>query len=178
MAEADPLILLAKNDYEIFDARITQTKNPANLFTVVLEKDSKARIRFDYIDRNEGAIIQLIHTGRSSDDIEFVGTIKGVGRLGRRLRQELVYPVLPFRLGTLSNRSTSYALGALCVLLGIVIPAIALWLTPRSLVIPELYYLEIIVCSVMVILYCGVGIFLLRNTRRIPSGFDAFETEF
>ena len=38
-------------------------------------------IEFDYLDEKHGVVIQLIHTGKTSDDIKVIGDIKGVKKL-------------------------------------------------------------------------------------------------
>jgi hypothetical protein len=37
-------------------------------------------MNFEYLDKNDGAILQIVHTGKSSADIKIGGTIKGVGK--------------------------------------------------------------------------------------------------
>src|SRR5207253_2748738 len=45
---------------------------------------SHAVIAFEYLDHNQGALIQLFHTGTGDDDISVDGTIKGVKTITRR----------------------------------------------------------------------------------------------
>ncbi|MDU1322140.1 MAG: Ig-like domain-containing protein [Clostridium botulinum] len=37
--------------------------------------------KFDYLDNKEGGVIQILHTGNSSSEIEFSGTIKELGKI-------------------------------------------------------------------------------------------------
>jgi len=175
MAEADPLTIRTKKGCEILDARVTQMKKPANQFTVVLGQDSEVRIGFDYIDRNEGAVIQLIHTGRSSDDIQVLGTIKGVGTLARRSAYVYTIGLFSLRFGITTPKRRRHLTGALLILLGTIFPLMIL-LMPQLSTRPKLEYFDLIIASTFSIFYCGLGISFLR--RRIPSGFDAFEMEF
>jgi len=56
--------------------------NPSNDYKVSLDKASQyVYIDFDYLDKNQGAVIQAIHTGTESRNIVVTGDIKGVQKL-------------------------------------------------------------------------------------------------
>jgi len=176
IAEADPLIITTKEGCEILDARVTQMKKPANLFNAVLGEGSKVRIGFDYIDKNEGAVIQLIHTGRSSDDIQVLGTIKGAGR---PVYRPAPAPTSLFPSDSLSRllRPRMRCVGIAMILAGVAFSMMILSLRlPFTTSLNTADYSAIFTASLFAILYCGSGASLL--IRRIPAGFDAFETEF
>jgi hypothetical protein len=76
IVSTDPLRIESK--YRILDAAIIKTNNPSNQVSVLLEKGgSSAKVTFDYLDKNNGALIQIIHTGKSSKDISITGKLKG-----------------------------------------------------------------------------------------------------
>jgi hypothetical protein len=78
IAAANPLRIQAKNGVEILDVKILSVNNSPSLLESVSAKDKKATlITFDYLDKGHGALIQVIHTGASSSDLEIVGDIKG-----------------------------------------------------------------------------------------------------
>ena len=78
--EAAPLCISTKEERRILDAKIIQVKNPANKFCIsITDQGSSAHLYFDYVDKDEGCVIQLMHTGRSSQDINITGKIKGAG---------------------------------------------------------------------------------------------------
>lgn len=81
IANADPLMVYVKDDYKILNVKIIHIENPVNQFSISTIDDNHIGINFDYIDKDEGLIIQLFHTGKSNEDIEIQGTIKGVGNL-------------------------------------------------------------------------------------------------
>lgn len=65
------------------------SKNKANSFTVEISNDGKAvAINFDYFDCNEGVILQVFHTGNSSNNISLIGRIKSVNRIKRKGEQK------------------------------------------------------------------------------------------
>ena len=52
--------------------------NPSSQFDVEMSKDaSNVKIVFDYLDNKQGAVIQIIHTGKNSNDIQVKGDMKG-----------------------------------------------------------------------------------------------------
>ena len=78
----DPLRIKTNDGVSILDVKILASNNPASRFQVHLEPETNcAYITFDYLDEKQGAVIQVIHTGKSSADIEMAGAIKGVKQL-------------------------------------------------------------------------------------------------
>lgn len=67
---------------KILDGSILQTTNMSNNFQVRYEnKTEYVYIDFDYLDKNQGVVIQIVHTGLSSDDLYVNGDIKGIQKL-------------------------------------------------------------------------------------------------
>lgn len=80
--QLDPLTIRVKNGLEILDAKIIYMNNPANQFSLIFSDDiSYITLEFDYVDKDEGAIVQVMHTGTSESDVQISGTIKGAGKL-------------------------------------------------------------------------------------------------
>jgi hypothetical protein len=72
------LSIQVKDDIEIYDARIVYATDEAN--SVRLNKqDKNIVINFEYLDFHQGALIKIIHSGNSSEDLIISGKIKGVG---------------------------------------------------------------------------------------------------
>lgn len=79
--EGDPLRISIKNGIKILDAEVISSNNPANKFQISsIDNDSSVRIFFDYLDKNQGGVIQIIHTGTTSNDLSIEGTVMGVGK--------------------------------------------------------------------------------------------------
>jgi len=116
IAAADPLEVTMQRGVKALDAQILHCINPANRFETSVRPDaSGALMAFDFLDRGEGAVVQLLHTGSSSDDIKIRGTIKGAGRPRQRhtLRFRIVAVDLPVAIGFLAG-----ILGSLMIFLG------------------------------------------------------------
>lgn len=82
---ANPLRIEGLNGSRILDAKVLARNNSSSQIDVLLEENGCAYINFDYLDENQGAVIQIVHTGKSSRDIEIVGDIKGVKELRNKL---------------------------------------------------------------------------------------------
>lgn len=78
----DPLRINARDGIKILDAEVIASNNSANKFDVsAIENQSSIRISFDYLDKNQGGVIQIIHTGSFSNDLILEGTIMGAGKI-------------------------------------------------------------------------------------------------
>ena len=88
---ADLLRIECGDEFEILDTTVTQMSKTANQLTCTLLPDLKqAIIQFDYLDKDHGGVIQVIHTGTQSDDIAIVGTIKGVSQIEGKVSPTVV----------------------------------------------------------------------------------------
>src|SRR5947209_4957531 len=62
----------------ILSATIIYAVNDLNKIGVTVNRErTQATITFDYLDRNQGGVIQVFHTGTEKDDLSFKGTIMG-----------------------------------------------------------------------------------------------------
>ena len=96
IASANPLTVRARKGIKIFDAKILHVKNPTNRFTIALTPDqSRIAIGFEYLDKDEGGIIQFLHTGKSKKDVEIAGTLIGVGNPIRKSEPTFLPPRSP-----------------------------------------------------------------------------------
>jgi hypothetical protein len=161
IASADPLAVHIKGESKILDAKVLHTKNPANQFSVDTADDrSFATIQFDYIDKDEGVVIQLFHTGRSSEDIEISGKIKGVGKPIR-----IFVPPPPL-----------LELAIMCFITPIIIIALLIFLLSETSVKPKIFSILIIASATILITFWRLGFYHLK--RRTPRGFEVFEEKF
>jgi hypothetical protein len=70
------------SDGEVLDARVIEENYFPNNIKLRHKNNSKdVYIDFDYLDHNHGTIIQIIHTGLSSDDLMVHGSIIGIRKL-------------------------------------------------------------------------------------------------
>lgn len=88
IATADPLRISPTGSARLLDAKLVQVSGDSSQFEAVLNEDgTAAHLRFDFLDRHHGAVVQVIHTGASGADLSVIGTIKGAGApLERKIR--------------------------------------------------------------------------------------------
>ena len=94
------LAVVGDNGSVLLDAKVLQANNASNNFKLDVdsephEKNSTGNylLGFDYVDKNQGAVIEVIHTGLSSKDLVIKGDIIGVSGLVRLPSNSLVQPV-------------------------------------------------------------------------------------
>lgn len=166
IASAEPLIIQAKEGCKILDAKIIYEKNPANQFSInICGSQSTVELQFDYLDKDEGVIIQVIHTGKSSKDIEITGIIKGAGRPVYKHVPTLSLPLPGF--SQLSVKKRRYLVATIAFILPLTV-AIDLFVSPISLS-------QLVLSIIIVATYWSLGFYLLK--RRLPKGFDIFVEE-
>lgn len=74
----DPPRIIIKDEGEILDAKIIDINNPSNNFSIDISKEKNSiLLNFDYIDKNDGIILQILHTNLSPKSLELIGKIKG-----------------------------------------------------------------------------------------------------
>lgn len=110
-APAEPLALKILEGVELFDIRVTAvTSDAINVYLNITEKDKSEGtkvipIRFDYLDKNDGFLVQLIHDAKSDEEIAFSGKILGVSAFKSsnlysmdrvRLPSQIIGPRIPF----------------------------------------------------------------------------------
>lgn len=93
---SDPLRIEASPDVQILDTSIVQTNNPSSKFLLKRNaKKSSVELIFDYLDKDNGVIIQVIHTGKSSNNINFMGKIKGANLIDLKFtKRAYIYSIL------------------------------------------------------------------------------------
>lgn len=94
IAAADPLRIAPHGGTRLLDVRVVQVSGESSRFEAALDGEGKAAyLRFDFLDRDHGAVVQIVHTGASSDDLSVVGTIKGAGTPVRRTTRGAYLPL-------------------------------------------------------------------------------------
>lgn len=171
----DPTRLAIKGKGEILDAKVLYANNSSNQFTLELNKEKNAIfINFDYVDKNDGIIMQILHTSLLPYGLELTGKIKGAGNSKKNI----------FPKKSVSFKS--YIMSTLIYLLPtIVLPAIVispLFSNPDSylsfITDPE-QRLFLILLSLFTVL--SLSIIAIKTTiyfrNRLPKGFDLFKDE-
>ena len=130
---------------------------------------------FDYLDKGEGFVVQLIHTSPNNKDLYVDGTIKGIGDISKRIIHfEPAYiRFLDKRLSKTGNDRTKdqialKVMGWLTIFLGIVF----LIYSVMVLIKGNMKSVDIIMSFICSILYFIIGISLIRSS--VPIYFKNF----
>lgn len=82
IASTNKIRISAKKGVRIFDAVILKRNMEENKFEINFDSSANTvEISFEYLDRNNGAAIQVSHSGTSSNDIEILGTFITHGKI-------------------------------------------------------------------------------------------------
>jgi len=75
---ANPLRVCCLGDVQLLDAEVLLANNQSSQISVEkADSGNEAIIRFDYLDNNQGGVIQVVHTGLVSADLAVRGDFKG-----------------------------------------------------------------------------------------------------
>lgn len=164
-----------KKDFKILDSNIIFTKNDINNVKCELINNEEVLLVFDYLDKGEGFVVQLIHTSPNNKDLYVDGTIKGIGDISKRIIHfEPAYiRFLDKRLSKTGNDRTKAqialkVMGWLTIFLGIVF----LIYSVMVLIKGNMKSVDIIMSFICSILYFILGIPLVRSS--VPIYFKNF----
>jgi hypothetical protein len=179
IADANPLRILATaNGVIILDAKLVATNNSSSRPSVDVLPDRKsALLSFDYLDKDQGAVIQVIHTGITSDDLLLDGDIKGAKCLRKRNIRVFRYLPLPTpkeldrRISPSLKRKIRaamyFAMGLILLVMGVTSYSIQPHATP-----------DLFVLGISLLYYILLTVMALRTWwMHPPSGLEAYEED-
>jgi hypothetical protein len=98
----DPITIQGKEGIVFLSVSVIESVSPLNKIECKMNQDrSLVTITFEYLDHNQGANIQVFHTGTSNADITLRGTIMGASPIRRKLRGNSPSPPPPIWMGPL-----------------------------------------------------------------------------
>ena len=78
ISTTDPVRIKVDKTVKILDVKVLPSSLPADAFQIEVKQDENLIfIRFDSLDRGQGAVIQILHTGKPSDEVRVLGSITG-----------------------------------------------------------------------------------------------------
>lgn len=93
---ANPLRIIGTEQVELLEVRPLSSSSTSNCLKCELTEDKKsAPIEFEYLDQGQGAVIQVVHTGTTSKNINIIGDIKGVKKLRKKNVDIVKYLSIP-----------------------------------------------------------------------------------
>lgn len=88
MAMGKELKVIGNNKTKILDARILKVSDESNAFYVNKNENNEVEISFDYVNENEGVVLEVIHTG-NQNSLNIDCKIKG-GKLLKRTSESVL----------------------------------------------------------------------------------------
>lgn len=179
---------IAKNDRfrieivdtaSILDFKLLFEKNNANGFKLTKIDNNCINVEFDYIDFNEGVIIQLYHTATESSDLIIKGSFKGTKEILRNDTSVSIFPKMFYdvlNLKFMKPRVVRKLLGLMTIILPVLL-FFVLFIDHDVRQKAELsFWPKVIMISFVTIPYWWMGFRILK--RRVPKGFNLFDDEF
>ena len=164
-----------KNDFKILDSKIIFTKNETNNVNCELQNNEEVLLQFDYLDKGEGFVVQLIHTSTNDMDLCVKGTIKGIGDISKKIIyfEPGYFRFLDKRLAKKGNdRSKAQIIlkimGWITILLGIIFLIYSIRILSKG----NMKTIDIIMSLICSILYFSMGIPLVKTS--VPIYFKNF----
>lgn len=71
----DPLRFSLEGDDKVIQARVLSRSRPQNGFDIELGKDGQVIVEFDFLDSEDGAVVEIIHQGDRA--VVLAGTVRG-----------------------------------------------------------------------------------------------------
>lgn len=76
MVESKELTISVADECRVLDVELIAYSEETNNFSVKIENEQTVKVLFEYADKKEGAVIQIIHTG-NDEDVQIDCKIKG-----------------------------------------------------------------------------------------------------
>jgi hypothetical protein len=170
IAKLNPLRIVAK-DCDILNSTVLAVNNTSSGFEANFDKShGMIDIRFEYLNHNDGAVVQIVHNGVSSENLELIGNVKGVETI-KRLPPSLVRVVSP--------PSPLNILGNVGLLFIGLTSAITLFLT--SGITPAIFWGAIAFVSgfsIILLIVSSANFIRRAASTRIPRGLEIFDDDY
>jgi hypothetical protein len=174
IANSDKLRIVPIGNVKLLNAQIIFEKNNVNNFSLNLENiEKEVLINFDFFDFEEGIILQVFHTGKTGNDIEIKGTIKGFGSIKKdfsKLVSIMNKPTVFFE--KIGKKSQKFILGIFSILVPFILLFSSIKPQPETKNMLISKYLIVLISASM---YWPLAYIILK--KRVPRGFELFEVE-
>ncbi len=173
IVRADQLRVSIRGKSRILSAKLITSNNPASqpVVSTSLEKD-KAFLEFSYLDRGQGFVLQVIHEGTSSNDLELQGVIKGVTKLRKIDLNEFINKTKRERFGV--------QIGQGFIVLMMTGFSFLCWSRAWDYWLDGKYgWLVVGILGGLLFIFATVGgiLVLLESVRKVPPGLEGFYTD-
>jgi hypothetical protein len=178
VASKDKIRIETNDENKILDSDIIFEKNKANNFNLKLKKNI-VEIDFDYFDYGEGIVIQVVHTGKSSQDLTINGSIHGVKNFKEKSMDKSLIRKILKPTGKVFDKLSPKKSKSLILFILFLAPIIVfgIFLIPNEPKKTEItLWAKLFPGIFTTVLYWGLGITIIKN--RPPRGFNICNDEF
>lgn len=165
IATMEPIAIKTFENHRILDFELVHIIEPTNNIRLVNSVDeNKLIIDFEYLDKNQGCIIDVYHNGYSSSDIRLVGKLKGCKIIEGKYLPTIVSLG---RFLTFKSSTMKLILGYMTIVMGM------LFFLSNSLKYKSTS--DFIIGLVSGIFYVYFGYVIIK--RKVPKSFKRFEED-
>ena len=176
IVRANPPRIVLNGDAKILHAKLLDQNNDDSQMTTELAEDGKQlTLDWYYLDKNDGMVVQIIHTGANDRDIMLAGKLIG-GKLNRR---PIGAPPDPLGIGVprllrekVSGRKFTLAFLSY-LMVGVIALGYEVLYEDLSRVDSALDWILIVFFAIGFLFYIRVAQFLLRSD--VPETLDFYE---
>lgn len=159
----------------ILDSKIIKVNGDGDFKALFCENENKVKIKFSYLNKNWGGIIQVIHTGTSSDDLNLIGNIKGSKISKREIEHFISHNETDNKNDTVSIRE--FINKFFCIVSATFVEFIFVsgFINAIQKYDGSLKSIAIIILLLIPGIGLGYGIFYLISIKKIPKELDIFD---
>lgn len=115
---------LTNEEAQILDAYVEYAEEENDVSCKILEGGKQVIIHFDYLAKNQGLVLKILHTGRGSKDLQVKGAMKNTGKLRQSKQLHLRFALwilkfVPIFKSYIYMGYTFMLMGALLILTGL-----------------------------------------------------------
>lgn len=169
--EKSPFLIKLNGDAKILNCNLEFVKKEASaIAATVAPAQDQIMVTFDYLDRNDGFVLELLHTGESDKSVEVCAVFKGADPLVHR--NAAAFLSLPSSIQRVLASEHRSFLGILMILFAAVSALdyqfhfLPNWIAPTRQSAFDEYAAQVIIFGGL----AALGIYLFRT--RLPKGFD------
>lgn len=116
MVESKELTISVADECKILDVELIACSEKTNNFSVKIENEQTVKVLFEYADKKEGVVIQIIHTG-NDEDIQIDCKIKGGNPIKNIVNETAPKLIIKLVKKDIFEKTSMIAMGIMIVLL-------------------------------------------------------------
>lgn len=135
ISSSDPLKIIATDNVNIFDIEI-KYQNQVNNFSIEKRSDNSADILFDFVNYNDGIVLDIYHNGDGNESVYLKGTFIGAKAISAGIKKDMIAKKIDILLFPINKWANSKKI--LLRILGwlLILPTIVIVLPLSGIILP------------------------------------------